>query len=210
MRVLHCATEQQGDVKQPPYPAHTEGAEFKRSEQRMAEVQPVRTQQTEADGENKRCRPVLLALLSLLTQRRIPLISFRLSQRLHNLRCRRLSRGRGYCERRQCAQETPHLFGCPIGVTDRDFRTTFDCIRCHHQVVKAAHLLDNQEIHDDARNETHGKSKDCYQQHEPWNRGHSIERRGTPGLAGSPEFLRGKKLHCPDDHFLASQRSATV
>lgn len=161
MRVLHCATKQQGNVKQSPYPAHTESAEFKRSEQRMAEVQPIRTQQTEADGEKKCRHPALFAFLRLLTQRRISLISFRLSQRLHNLRRRGLNRGREYCERWQCAQEALHVFGCPVGVADRNFRASFDCIRCHHQVVKAAHLLDDQEIHDDARNETHGKPKDC-------------------------------------------------
>ena len=119
--------------------------------------------------------------------------------------CRRLSLevGEGFEE------ALSQLLGMS-GIRDGHFRSPAHGGGGDDKVLKPPQLVEDHDLHDDARNEAAAVSDDGQEHHEPGNGRPALEGGGAGGLAGGPPFLGGKELDGAGDDILARKRRLFV
>lgn len=96
------------------------------------------------------------------------------------------------------------------GIGHRHFRPPAQGGGGDNEILKLPQFLDDQEIHDDARNQTAEIADDGQQEHEPGNGRPALKGGGTGGLSGGAPFFSREKLHRPGDDFFTGERRLLV
>jgi hypothetical protein len=78
------------------------------------------------------------------------------------------------------------------------------------KVLKPPQLVEDHDLHDDARNEAAAISDDGQEHHEPGNGRPALKSGGAGGLARRPPFLGGKELDGAGDDIFARKRRLFV
>jgi len=190
--IPHPAGTEQDHVSNPPEPPAAKRKEFEEAENGRADIEPVHAEQAEQAGQAECRPPVRLAAADILLERIKPLASLV---------------GHGSGKLRQGGQETTSQLLDMVGMRHGDFRSLGHRRRGDDDVLEPAHLLDDDDIHDDAGNDAaeipdHGK-----EEHEPRD-GRTAFKGGGPGrlARGAPAF-GGKELHRARNDFFASKTS---